>query len=122
MRDKGDHYEYVATYVDDLMIASKNPQAIIDCLEGKEGTEAYELKGTGPPEYYLGGDVIVLDEQWQKEGIKWGLSASTYIKNVIPKLEEMVGHQFSKHSAPMALNYHPELDETDLLNQEDASK
>ena len=122
MRDKGDHYEYVATYVDDLMIASKDPQAIIDCLEGKGGTEAYELKGTGPPEYYLGGDVVLLDDQWKKQGIKWGLSASTYIKNVVPKLEEMIGHQLAKYSAPMAINYHPELDESELLSQEDASK
>ena len=30
MRDCGDHYEYVAVYVDDLAIASRNPQAIID--------------------------------------------------------------------------------------------
>ena len=28
MRDKGDHYEYVAVYVDDLLIASKNAAAI----------------------------------------------------------------------------------------------
>ncbi|KAL7527097.1 hypothetical protein ACHAXR_001802, partial [Thalassiosira sp. AJA248-18] len=32
MRDMGDHYEYIATYVDDLTIASRNPQAIIDVL------------------------------------------------------------------------------------------
>jgi hypothetical protein len=25
MRDKGDHYEYVAVYVDDLLIASRAP-------------------------------------------------------------------------------------------------
>jgi hypothetical protein len=30
MRDMGDHYEYLALYVNDLAIASKNPQAIID--------------------------------------------------------------------------------------------
>ena len=35
MRDMGDHYEYIATYVDDLTIASRNPQAIIDVLENK---------------------------------------------------------------------------------------
>ena len=35
MRDMGDHYEYIATYVDDLTIASRDPQAIIDVLENK---------------------------------------------------------------------------------------
>ena len=43
MRDKGDHYEYIATYVDDLTIASKNPQAIIDALEAKPNN--FKLKG-----------------------------------------------------------------------------
>ena len=32
MKDCGDHYEYIAVYVDDLLIASKNPQWIIDYL------------------------------------------------------------------------------------------
>ena len=51
MRDKGDHYEYIARYVDDLAIASKDPQKIIDAL-----TETYKfkLKGTGPLKYHLG--------------------------------------------------------------------
>ena len=44
MRDMGDHYEYIAMYVDDLTIASRNPQAIIDVLEGKPNN--FKLKGT----------------------------------------------------------------------------
>ena len=123
MRDMGDHYEYIATYVDDLMIASKNPQVIIDYLEGKnEDEEGYELKGTGPPEYYLGGDVNELNEHWQKQGIQWGLSATTYLKNVIPKLEDMVGKVIPKYKASTSLNYHPELDNSEYLDQEGTSK
>ena len=34
MKDCGDHYEYIAVYVDDLLIASKKPQAIVDILKG----------------------------------------------------------------------------------------
>ena len=33
IRDKGSHYEYIGTYVDDLLIASKNPQEIINALK-----------------------------------------------------------------------------------------
>ena len=29
MRDKGDHYEYIACYVDDIMIFARDTQAII---------------------------------------------------------------------------------------------
>ena len=32
MRDMGDHYEYIAVYIDDLMYLSKDPQAIVDAL------------------------------------------------------------------------------------------
>jgi hypothetical protein len=33
MKDCGTHYEYIARYVDDIMIFSKDPDAIIKCLE-----------------------------------------------------------------------------------------
>ena len=54
MRDMGDHYEYLACYVDDLAIASRNPQAIIDALEG--APHNFKLKGTGTMEFHLGCD------------------------------------------------------------------
>jgi hypothetical protein len=41
MRDKGDHYEYVAVYVDDLL--SREPQSIITALET---THKFKLKGS----------------------------------------------------------------------------
>jgi hypothetical protein len=43
MRDKGDHYEHIAVYVDDLLIASREPNAIIDDLTLKH---KFKLKGT----------------------------------------------------------------------------
>jgi hypothetical protein len=52
MRDAGDHYEYLAVYVDDILIASKNPQAIIDALTSDPIN--FKLKGTGPVEFHLG--------------------------------------------------------------------
>ena len=45
MRDKGDHWEYIFVYVDDLGIAPKKPQVIIDKLMKKYD---FKLKGTGP--------------------------------------------------------------------------
>ena len=50
-RDKGDHYEYVATYVDDILAFSRDPMKIINEIQ-----DDYVLKGIGTPEYYLGGD------------------------------------------------------------------
>jgi hypothetical protein len=53
MRRDGDTYEYIAVYTDDLAIASRNPQAIIDALEKGAG---FKLKGVGTIEYHLGCD------------------------------------------------------------------
>jgi hypothetical protein len=45
------HYEYIATYVDDLAVSSKDPKAITDILMNKYN---FKLKGTGEIEYHLG--------------------------------------------------------------------
>ena len=49
-----DNYEHVACYVDDPLIASANPQGIIDALEGDPVN--FKLKGTGPVDFHLGCD------------------------------------------------------------------
>ena len=54
MRDKGDHCEYIAVCVDDLLIISREAQAIIDALEGEPNH--FKLKGTGPVTFHLGCD------------------------------------------------------------------
>jgi hypothetical protein len=49
MKDCGDHYEYIATYVDDVLVYSKYPMRRI-----KELQLDYVLKGIGITRYYLG--------------------------------------------------------------------
>jgi hypothetical protein len=46
MVDKSFHYEYLATYVDDILIRRKDPMAVIKSLE-----KTYMLKSVGIPEY-----------------------------------------------------------------------
>jgi hypothetical protein len=57
MVDKSSHYEYLATYVDDMFIWSKDPMAVIKLLE-----KTYMLKIVGIPEYYLVENVESLGE------------------------------------------------------------
>ena len=64
MVDKVSHYEYLATYVDDILIWSKDPMAVIKSLE-----KIYLLKNVGIPEYYLGGNVEFLGETWKNQGL-----------------------------------------------------
>jgi hypothetical protein len=78
----------------------------------------YVMKGVGAPRYYLGGDVIDLNDQWKKEGAHQAFSSETYLQNCIPKLENMLGVEFGKKSVPFNPDYHPELDESPLVDSE----
>jgi Reverse transcriptase (RNA-dependent DNA polymerase) len=117
-RKLGDHYEYIARFVDDVIAFSKDPMAIMKELE-----KNYIMKGVGKPQYYLGGDVVELQEPWSKEGIFTAFSAETYIKNCLPKLSVMCGlPKFKKQNVPFSEEYHPELDTSELLSPPEISK
>ena len=47
------HYKYIAVYLDDLLIESNLPQAIVDLLIDKH---KFKLKRTGPIKHQLGFD------------------------------------------------------------------
>ena len=117
-RKHGTHYEYIARFVDDVIAFSKDPMAIMKELE-----KNYIMKGVGKPQYYLGGDVVELQEPWSKEGIFTAFSAETYVKNCLPKLSVMCGlPKFKKQNVPFSEEYHPELDTTELLSPPEISK
>ena len=117
-KDCGQHYEYVAVYVDDLIIASKNPMQIIEELK-KVGS--FELKGVGVPEYYLGGN-IDRSVKPDKNGCRTKISAKTYIVNVCEKIERIFDTKLRNHHSPLEGGYHPELDTSTLVSDEDISK
>jgi hypothetical protein len=48
MKDCGDHYEYLATYVDDILSFSRDPMKVIEELK-----KDYILKGVGEPMFYI---------------------------------------------------------------------
>ena len=81
------------------------------------------MKGVGKPQYYLGGDVVDLSEEWHKQDIYTAFSAETYIGNCLPKLAKMCDlEQFPKANNPFSEEYHPELDESGLCGLQDISK
>ena len=49
MKDCGTHYEYLARYIDDILVWSNDPMTVIGELR-----KAYMLKDVGSPEYFLG--------------------------------------------------------------------
>ena len=111
MKDCGDHYEYIAVYVDDLMIMSKKPQGIIDSLTKEH---KFKLKGTGPVTFHLGCDFF------RDETGTLCFGPKKYIERMCDEYTRMFGSR-PKHtgaSSPLAHGDHPELDTSELLDVE----
>jgi hypothetical protein len=87
--------EYLATYVDDILIWSKDPMAVIKVLE-----KTYMLKSVEIPKYHLGGIMEFLGKAWKNQGLGLALSAKTYVKNVIPKFEGFMAKSLSPSRHP----------------------
>ena len=90
MRDKGDHWEYLCVYVDDLMAIMKDPDKFFEEL-----SKHYKLKGLGPPKYHLGGDFFR-----DKDGT-FGWGAQTYIQKMLVNYEIMFGSHPKEFTAPL---------------------
>ena len=108
MRDRGDHYEYIATYVDDLTIASRDPLSIIDDLEA-----LFKLKGTGEI------DVLLGCNYFRDEHSRLCYSPKNYLKKMENLYKELFKEPPKYYASPLEENDHPELDESDFLNEED---
>ena len=112
MRAKDDHYEYIAVYVDDLVIASKEPNAIIKALESPPNN--LKLKGTGPIKFHLGCDYT------RDEDGTLCISPKSYIERFIASFERLFGSKPSrKVRSPLEKGDHPEIDFSEELNEKD---
>ena len=110
MRDRGDHYEYIARYVDDLAIASKNPEGITGELQSKY---KFKLKGTGPISYHLGCDF------YRDSAGTLCMAPKRYIDRMIDTFEKMFGCKpRTTYSSPLERGDHPELDVSDELDSD----
>ena len=74
MRLKDGVYKYVATYVDDLLLAMKDPQSLIDDLQGDPYN--FKFKGTSEVDFHLGADF-----GWDPDGTLY-MSLKRYIDRI----------------------------------------
>ena len=113
MHDNGDHYEYLAVWVDDLFYVGKDANAFCKLLDKK----GYKLKGVGMPSYHLGGDFERVKEPF--EVLTWG--STTFVKKMFLKYEKMFGEPIGKSQihAPLEPGDHPELDESRLCDDKE---
>ena len=114
IHDAGDVWEYVCTYVDDLLVAMKNAKEFMDRLQSEPWN--YKLKGIEEPKYHLGGDFFR-----DKDGtLCYG--AQTYIKRMISNYKTMFGDKPREYVSPLEDKDHPELDLSEFCNEDDIEK
>ena len=64
-----------------------------------------------------------IDSHWLKHNVKMAFSAQTYITTCVERVTKILGKQdLASHSAPISATYHPELDDSPVLNEEDHAK
>ncbi len=114
IRDAGDCYEYVVTYVDDILTALKDPDTFYAKLRSRPWN--YKLKNVEEPKYHLGGDFFR-----DRDGT-FCYSAQTYIKRMMDNYKVMFGEPPTEFHSPMEKGDQPELDDSPLLGPEDVQK
>jgi len=77
MKDCDDHWEYLATWVDDLLYIGMDPEALYKQLRELK----FQLKGVGELTYHLGGDFKCMN--LPEELLIWGLH--TFVKKMLKK-------------------------------------
>ena len=114
MKDAGTHWEYICAWVDDLLILSKDPMAVVNALKSK-----FTLKGVGKPEYYLGADMA----HRETPETVFVMGSTTYVKKILSEFERIMGYAPKKGiTSPLEPSDHPELDNTELLSKDDQQK
>jgi Reverse transcriptase (RNA-dependent DNA polymerase) len=110
MRKKGNLYEYIAVYVDDLAIAMKDPKELTDVLEKQH---KFKLKGTGPITFHLGMDFTRDDDN------TLCVSPTKYIDKLVKSYEKSFGMKPNTSvMSPLDKGDHPELDTSELCDTE----
>ena len=104
-----------ACYVDDLLIASRNPQSIINELTA--APHKFKLKGTGPVSFHLGCDFF------RDEDGTLCVGPRRYIERLADQYKSMFGEMPSTRvTSPLEKGDHPELDTSQLLDDEEVTK
>ena len=114
LRDDGEHYEHIAFCVDDLLIASKDLQKIVETLVSKYH---FKLKGTGPMSYHLG-----YDFGWDEDG-QLHFTPSKHIGNMKECYHSMFGLKPKQiWILPLEKGGHPGMDASNYMDQDGMKK
>ena len=102
-----DGYDYIATHVDDLMVAAKRPLDYLHLIE-----QEFVLRNKEEsPYYYLGANMKKILDKYIH------ISSHKYIEELITQYEKKY-RSIAKAHTPMSSDKHPELDESEILGIE----
>ena len=114
MREKNKVYEYIAVYVDDLLIAACDPGEITTQLIENH---KFKLKGVGPLTYHLGCN-------YYRDALDGTLSyrPKKYIDKLVDQYKAMYGISPKEYKSPLEKGDHPEIDLSEELDNEGIKK
>ena len=109
MRENKGLYEYIAVYVDDLLIAASDPEDIVRRLQDQH---KFKLKGVGPLTYHLGCDYFRDTDETLCYGPR------KYIMKLMDQYEGIFGCKQKEYVSPLKKGDHPETDASEELDEE----
>ena len=110
LRDAGDCYEYICVYVDDILVAMKDPDEFMSRLQSDPWN--YKLTGLTEPSYHLGADFFR-----DKDGTL-SMGCQTYVNRMIASYKQIFGELPKKVFAPLEEKDHPELDTSEFCDDD----
>jgi hypothetical protein len=113
LRENNNLYEYIAVYVDDLLIAGRNPKEIVQTLKEQH---KFKLKGVGPLIYHL-----IYDYFRDQDGTLC-FGPRKYVTKIIDQFKNMYGCKPKEYTSPLDKSDHPEFYTSEALDEEGIKK
>lgn len=111
LRDDKSGYDYLCTHVDDFKVAAKDPDHWVQRI-----SSVFLLKTAEDPDYYLG-----LNYNRSKDDPSiWITGCQTYVQECVRRIESQFpeGITLTPQYTPLPDDIHPELDESELLDED----
>jgi hypothetical protein len=113
MQSRSRLYEYIAVYVDDLLIAARTPNEIVKV---HRVSHKFNLKCVGQLAYHLGCDYFQ-----DKDGTLC-CGPRKYISKMIGQFENMFAFKHKEYTSPLEKGDHAEVDTSEELDAEGVKK
>jgi hypothetical protein len=122
-KDGTKYWQYILVHVNDGLCVMEDPTELIGTLH--EAPFYFKMKDVRAPKTYLGTtiDLVELNDNVNT----WSMLAAGYLEKVLPAIEEKFGSlrtiykktDRKKLFIPVLPDYHPEMDETNLLDDDE---